>query len=140
MALLKETYIDLKNSLAELETLSLALKKFGDDHHLPLKVIMDVNLALDEIFTNTVSYGFKDYDEHLINIHLLIDEKELIIKIEDAGIPFNPIDIPDPDLNAPLAERKTGGLGIHLVKRKMDEMHYQRRQGKNILLLKKKLI
>ena len=140
MALLKETYIDLKNSFAELETLSLALKKFGDDHHLSLKVIMDVNLALDEIFTNIVSYGFKDSDEHLINIHLLIDKKELIIKIEDAGIPFNPMDIPGPDLDAPLAERKAGGLGIHLVKRKMDEMHYQRRQGKNILLLKKKLI
>ncbi len=140
MALLKETFIDLKNSYAELETLSLALKKFGDTHHLPLKVIMEANLALDEIFTNIVSYGFKDGEEHLINIHLLIDSQELTIKIEDDGIPFNQMDIPAPDLDAPLAERKAGGLGIHLVKKKMDELHYQRRQGKNILLLKKKLI
>ncbi len=140
MALLKEISIVLKNSFAELETLSLALKKFGDAHHLPLKVILDINLALDEIFTNIVSYGFKDFEEHLINIHLLINAQELTIKIQDDGIPFNPMDIPAPDLDAPLAERKAGGLGIHLVKKKMDEMHYQRRQGKNILLLKKKLI
>ncbi len=137
MALLKEISIVLKNSFAELETLSLALKKFGDAHHLPLKVILDINLALDEIFTNIVSYGFKDFEEHLINIHLLINAQELTIKIQDDGIPFNPMDIPAPDLDAPLAERKAGGLGIHLVKKKMDEMHYQRRQGKTYCFLRK---
>lgn len=139
MTLAKEAWIELKNSLSELERLSLALEEFGDSHHLPLKTIMDVNLALDEIFTNIVSYGFEDHDEHLINIHLLIEGKELNIRVEDDGLPFNPLEVPEPDLNVPLEERKTGGLGIHLARKMVDELKYERQQGKNVLLLKKKL-
>jgi len=137
--LVNEAWIELKNNLSELERLSLALEEFGYSHHLPLKTIMDVNLALDEIFTNIVSYGFEDHDEHLISIYLLIKGKELNIRVEDDGTPFNPLEVPEPDLNAPLEERKTGGLGIHFVRKMMEELKYERQQGKNVLLLKKKL-
>jgi len=136
----KETLIELKNALSELERLSLALEEFRDCHRLPLKTLMDVNLALDEIFTNIVSYGFVDHDQHLIKIHLSIEGKALHIRVEDDGVPFNPLEIPEPDLNLPLEERRTGGLGFYFVRKMMDELKYERRQGKNILYLKKKII
>jgi len=136
----EETLIELKNTLSELERLSLALEEFGDCHRLPLKTVMDLNLALDEIFTNIVSYGFSDYDDHLIKINLLIEGKELNIRVEDDGMPFNPLVISEPDLNVPLEERKTGGLGIYFVRKMVDELKYERQQGKNVLFLKKKII
>lgn len=55
----EETLIELKNTLSELERLSLALEEFGDCHRLPLKTLMDVNLALDEIFTNIDLMGLR---------------------------------------------------------------------------------
>jgi len=133
-----EVLIVLKNSLSELERLSLALEELGEANCLPLKAIMDVNLALDEIFTNIVSYGFEDDNIHLINIHLLIEGKELNIRVEDDGMPFNPLEVPEPDLNLPLEERKTGGLGIHFVRKMINELKYERRRGKNVLFLKKR--
>ena len=139
MTLSKKACIELKNSLSELDRLSLALEEFGDSHHLPLKTITDINLALDEIFINIVSYGFEDYDEHLISIDLSIDEKELTIKVEDDGISFNSLEIPEPDLYVPSKNRKIGGLGIDLVRKKIDELKYERQQGKNVLILKKRL-
>jgi serine/threonine-protein kinase RsbW len=138
VTLAKETLIELRNNLSELERLSYALEKFGEEHHLPLKTTMDVNLALDEIFTNIVSYGFKDQGKHLIFIHLIIKEKELNITVEDDGIPFNPLEIPEPDLNLPLEERSIGGLGIHFVRNMIEELRYERKAGKNVLFLKKK--
>lgn len=136
--LAKEVLIELKNDLSELERLSLALEKFGEEHNLPLKIIMDVNLALDEIFTNIVSYGFEDQDKHLIFICLAIKEKELNITVEDNGIPFNPLEIPEPDLDLPLEERKIGGLGLHFVRKMIGELRYERKAGRNVLFLKKK--
>lgn len=140
MTLAKEALIQLKNSLSELERLNLALEEFGEAHRLPLKIIMDVNLALDEIFTNIVSYGFEDEDEHPVNIYLSIEEKDLNIRVEDDGMPFNPLEIPEPDLNLPLEERKIGGLGIYFVRKTVEELKYERQQGKNVLMMKKKFI
>lgn len=134
-----EICIELKNHLSELERLSHFLEEFGESNLLPLKVIMEINLALDEIFTNIVSYGYKDQEQHLIHIHLSLAEKELNIRVEDDGFPFNPLEIPEPDLNLPLEERKTGGLGIHFVRNMLEELKYERLRGKNILVMKKKL-
>jgi len=129
--------IRLKNNLSELERLAGFLEALGEAHHVPIKTIMDVNLALDEIFTNIVSYGYQDNNKHCIHIHIWADRTELQIKIEDDGIPFNPLEISEPDLNVPLQERETGGLGIHLVKNLVQDLEYERSNNKNILRLKK---
>ncbi|WP_241420698.1 ATP-binding protein [Candidatus Contubernalis alkaliaceticus] len=137
MSLKEEMHVQLRNHLSELERLANLLEKFGEVNHLPLKAIMDINLALDEIFTNIVSYGFEDDNEHFINIHISKVGKELTIKIEDSGVPFNPLEVPDPELNLPLEERTIGGLGIHFVKNMVQKIKYERLQDKNVLVLKK---
>lgn len=60
-------------------------------------------------------------------------------EVEDDGRPFNPLEAPEPDLAAPVEERKVGGLGIHLIRNMMDHLEYRRLQGTNLLVMKKKV-
>jgi anti-sigma regulatory factor (Ser/Thr protein kinase) len=94
-------------------------------------------LALDELSTNIVSYGFKDQKEHTVIFTISLDCEALEFRIEDDGIPFNPASAPDLEQACNLNDTKVGGLGIHLIKTLMDEIKYKRINGKNILELKK---
>jgi len=102
-----------------------------------------IELSLDELLTNIISYGYNDNDSHLITVDLWLegedDSKFVIIRLVDDGVKFNPLEKKEVDLDLPLEEKQIGGLGIHLVKKLMDELHYERREDKNVLTLKKKL-
>jgi anti-sigma regulatory factor (Ser/Thr protein kinase) len=99
--------------------------------------LFEVNLALDELFTNIISYGFDDQSEHIIQVLISADNNLLTVVLEDDGIPFNPVDRLSPELPCDLEECKVGGLGIHLVKNLVDEVAYRRSGDKNVLTLKK---
>lgn len=130
----------LKNDLNEIQLLAEAIELFGEENGLPLKDIFQVNLALDELLTNTISYGYDDAKEHRIIINYSIDEtKNLLIEIHDDALPFDPLQKEDPDITLGIEERAVGGLGIFLVRQMMDEIKYRRENGYNILLLKKQL-
>lgn len=131
--------ITLHNRISELERLGRVVATFGEEHHLPDKVLYAVNLALDEIVTNIISYGYDDQADHQILLRLSLQGKELTAEVEDDGKPFNPLEAPEPDLGQPLEERKVGGLGIHLIRNMMDGMDYRRQSGKNLLVMKKKV-
>jgi serine/threonine-protein kinase RsbW len=134
-----QTSIQLKNDLAELERLSQAIADFAAGSGLPAKFLFDINLALEEIVTNVISYGYEDDREHAITVRFLLEQEELTAEVEDDARPFNPLDAPEPDLDRPLEERPIGGLGIHLVRKVMDRLEYRRQDGKNILIMKKRV-
>ena len=99
------------------------------------------NVVVDEIFSNIVKYGFKDKNkDNYINIKLIIDSKTKTIKMifEDEGIKFNPLDKEDPNISASLDNRDEGGLGIFIVKKMMDNVSYEYKDNKNILIIEKK--
>ena len=127
----------LKNKLSELDTLCQKLEGFGESIGLSSKFIFETNLALDELFTNIISYGYSDKKVHQITVTISHQDKELLFSIEDDGIPFNPTEFEEPDLGCTIEECKIGGLGIHLAKNLMDEVCYQRCKNKNILTLRK---
>ncbi len=129
----------LKNNLSELDTLCQKLESFGESIGLSPKFIFETNLALDELFTNIISYGYNDKKVHHITVKIALEDGELIFNIEDDGIPFNPTEVDSPDLGCTIEECKIGGLGIHLAKNLMDEVCYQRCKDKNILTLKKNI-
>ena len=129
----------LKSNLSELDALCQKLEKFGQSMGLSKKCIFEANLALDELFTNIISYGFDDKNEHTIRITISLQNDELVFNIEDDGIPFNPTEAETPDLECTIEEYRIGGLGIHLAKNLMDEVCYQRCKEKNILTLKKNI-
>lgn len=127
----------IKNDLSEIEALSRFVKAFAQEHHLAPKLTFEINLALEELVTNVISYGYEDQDEHEIRLTLHIENGRLRAEIEDDGRPFNPVEAEPPDLDIPLEKRPVGGLGIHLVKNMFDALQYQRENGRNHLILNK---
>ena len=128
---------ELKSKLSELTTLCRYLEDCGNVMELPQKCLLELNLGLDELFSNIISYGFEDESEHRIKFSLVKDSKTLIVQVEDDGIPFNPLDVTGPEVSQDLDSINIGGLGIHLVKEMMDDIDYKRVEGKNKLILKK---
>ena len=126
---------ELKNDLSELETLCQHLNKFGQDAALSEACITDVNICLDELFTNIVCYGFEDDLEHMTRFSMQLNSNVLTISIEDEGVPFNPLEMEDPEIPADLIDVRIGGLGIHIIKKLMDDICYERKQGKNKLTI-----
>ncbi|MCF8239935.1 MAG: ATP-binding protein [Melioribacteraceae bacterium] len=129
----------LKNDLDELNKLAAKLEEIGEKLSLPQKVQFDVNLSLDELITNIISYSFKDEKEHLIDFVVELEDNKLIITVTDDGNEFDPFAKPDPNLDTSVEEKHIGGLGIFFIKQKMTEYSYKRNNKKNIVTLVKKI-
>ena len=132
--MVSHTYsFELKSDLSVLETLCQHLNKFGQDTRLSGACMADVNICLDELFTNIVSYGFADDQEHIIRFTINLDNNVLIFNIEDDGVPFNQLEKKDPEFPADLIDARIGGLGIHIVRKLTDDFRYKRKRGWNLL-------
>lgn len=128
----------LKNDFAEIARLSESVEEIGRKHGIAAGALYAVNLALDEILTNIISYGYAEPGEQFIHVRLAIAADEVVAEIEDEARPFNPLEAPPPEVNAPLPEKPLGGLGIHLARTMTDAMAYRCENGKNILTFRKK--
>ena len=105
-----------------------------------MKAQTQIDLAIDELFCNIASYAYApgtgsatvrfDYDEARC---------EAQITFVDGGVPYDPLQKADPDVTLPAEEREIGGLGIFLVKKTMDAISYERRDGCNVLTIKKRI-
>jgi len=133
-ALLK---VSLKNQLAEIERVSHIVEAFGKQHGLPPRIIFEVNLALDEVLTNVISYAHDDGAEHEIAVRLSLAERELRVEVEDDGRPFNPLEVAEPDITLPPEDRSIGGLGLRLVRKLMTGLAYRRQGGKNVFVMRR---
>jgi len=129
----------LKNELSEIQTLARIVTGFGKKNNLSDEDINDINLSLEEVASNIITYGYDNSQRHRIVINLNLVKGELVIEVTDDARPFNPLDAPEPDIDKPLEERKIGGLGIYLVRKLMDKVEYKSEEGKNILIITKKV-
>ena len=132
------TSIELRNDLSELERLTERLREFGARHALSARTVNELNLALEEVITNIILYGFDAGTQHQIRVDVRLEDAQLTTRLEDDGRAFDPLAVPEPDLDVPLEERKVGGLGILLVRRLMDEVTYSRQDGRNVLVMIKR--
>lgn len=98
--------------------------------------LSQLHLACEEVLVNIINYAYPD-KEGSIEINCKPGQEQLRIEIVDSGIPFRPLDIPEPDINLPLEERSPGGLGIFMMRKIMDQVSYTRDQGRNILTMAK---
>lgn len=131
--------IELKNDLKELQRLHKVLGDIGEGLCLSKKNLFQINLAMEEIFSNIVSHGFRDDKEHLIKINITQEDDFLCFRIEDDGVPFNPLKSKPPELKRPIEERPPGGLGCYLMRCCMDDVKYERQGGRNILTMKRSI-
>lgn len=131
--------IELVNQFSEIDRLNDAFNEYADRVEIDMATQLKINMVFDELINNIISYGFNDQREHKIMVRADRGTDELIIQIEDGGIPFNPFLRETPDVGASLEERDIGGLGIHLVKEVMDSVSYQRNHHLNRVMLVKNL-
>ncbi len=130
----------LENEISELSKLNVFLEDMADKWKLPPRIVSNINLVIEEVFSNIVFYAFEDTSREDIQLRFdKLDDKVMII-ITDNGRAFNPTDSKIPDhLDKPAEERRIGGLGIHFMNTLMDDVNYERKSNKNILSLTKNL-
>ena len=121
------------NTLTSLPPLTTAVNRFLDQHSIPQEAIFRVNLAIEEIVTNIIKYGYDDTDAHTIMVNLALFPDTIRLQLQDNGHPFDPLQTPAPDIHVPLDQRKIGGLGLHLVRETVSRIAYRRENGTNIL-------
>jgi anti-sigma regulatory factor (Ser/Thr protein kinase) len=132
-------FLTLRSRVAEVERLSREFDRFADRHSLAPRVRFSVNLALEEIVMNVIDHGYQDRDDQWITVEVVVAPGEIIARVEDAAPAFDPLQLPPPDVTAPLEQRQPGGLGIHLAREFLDDLRYARIDGKNRLELRKRL-
>ena len=131
--------LHIKNDLFEIKRMAEELEDWCHDQSISEDIAFQLDLVLDEMVSNVIRHGIKDSGQHIIQVNLHRDGQQLTLEIEDDGVPFNPFDAPVPDITKPIEERRPGGLGVFLVRQMMDSLDYERRNGKNYLLIKKSL-
>jgi anti-sigma regulatory factor (Ser/Thr protein kinase) len=106
--------------------------------NLPAKIHADILVATEEIFSNIAKYAYPPDTEGVVVLSVSVGG-EAVIRFEDAGQPYNPLETANPNLDVPLTEREIGGLGVYFVKNLMDRVEYEFADGKNILTVTKVL-
>ena len=106
----------------------------------PMKAQMQIDIAIDELFSNIAHYAYNpDVGEATVRVEVSEDPLSVIITFIDNGVAYNPLEKADPDITLSLEERQIGGLGIFMVKKTMDQISYEYRDGKNILTIRKNI-
>ena len=105
----------------------------------PPKAQMQIDVAIDEIFSNIARYAYQDKDGDAAVEVLMTDEPHGVqITFTDSGTPFDPMTTDDPDITLSAEDRKIGGLGLFIVKKTMDNVFYQYKNGQNVLTIFKR--
>lgn len=134
-SVLSSLNISIENKLENIGLISEAFDAFCKENKISDSPNHKVNLALDDLVNNIISYGYTDHNMHTIDIEIKYLKHELIIIIEDDAMPFNPFDGDTDNTHLSIDEREIGGLGIHLVKNLMHSYQYQRKANKNVVVL-----
>ncbi len=101
-----------------------------------MKEFLTLQLACEEIVVNITSYAYPEGSDGYLDV-IIQKTDRIVIRFEDGGVPFNPLEHKSPDVTLPWKQRPIGGLGIYLLRRKMDDIHYEYVDNKNILTIEK---
>ena len=106
-----------------------------------MKPLMQINVAMDELFANVARYAYPEKEgEATVRFDVEEETRTAVITLIDRGIPFNPLEVKEPDTTSPGDQRPIGGLGIFLVRKTMDAVEYRHEDGFNILTIRKKIV
>ena len=106
----------------------------------PMKAQMQIDIAIDELFGNIAHYAYNpEIGQATVRIEVIEEPLAVTITFIDNGVPYDPLKKDDPDTTLSVEERDIGGLGIYMVKKSMDDITYEYKDGQNILSIKKNL-
>lgn len=131
--------LTIKNDVAEIVRAAEFIESFCMAQGAAIDIVFKINLAVEEALVNTITHGFAGDACHDITLDITAEDDAIILTIVDDAVAFDPLTAPMPDVNAPVDERSTGGLGVFLMQTTMDDVRYVRKDEKNKLILKKNL-
>ena len=131
--------LKLINRMEELERVNQFVEEIVDELGLDMEMQLNLNLVIEEMVVNVISYAYPEGKTAEIGLLAESDGKELTFVLSDKGIAFDPTKKESADMDANPAERDLGGMGIYIVKNIMNEVSYQRLEGKNLLTMKKEI-
>ena len=131
--------LKLKNQVEELMRVNQFVDEIGEELGLDMELLLNLNLVMEEMVSNVIFYAYPEGTVAEIELLAESDGKSLTFVLSDQGKPFDPTQKENPDIDVNPMEREIGGLGIFIVKNIMNQVTYQRLEGKNLLTMKKDL-
>ena len=129
----------IKNQVEELERVARFIDEIGEELSLDMDLQMNLNLVMEEMVSNIIFYAYPEGVEATIELLAECDGKELTLILSDQGRAFDPTLKENFDMDVNPAERELGGMGIFIVKNIMNQVTYQRLEGRNLLTMKKSI-
>jgi serine/threonine-protein kinase RsbW len=121
----------IHNDLAEIAVVRDALDQVGSDFQLPAAALMHLQVALDEIVSNVVKYSWPDDGKHEVFVRITVNATGVVLDIFDDGRPFDPRTAPEPNPPSNGQRPRPSGVGIHMTKKLVDDLAYERIDGRN---------
>ena len=126
--------------IKNVRTVTEFIDKLLEEHNCNLKAQMQIDIAIDELFSNISRYAYvPDTGTVDVKVEMTENPKKVKITFADSGTPYNPLETPEPDITLSAEDREIGGLGIYMVKKTMDDMIYEYKDGQNILSIVKNI-
>lgn len=134
-----EKKITLKNQIGELERVNQFVEEIASELHLGDELCMNLNLVMEEMVSNVIFYAYPEGQNSSIELTAETKDGELTFVLSDSGKEFDPTAKEDADPNVSPIERGIGGMGIYIVKNIMNQVTYQRLEGRNLLTMTKRI-
>ena len=135
---MKELTIEAKTS--NIESVTDFVNEQLEALDCPMKAQMQIDIAIDELFGNIAHYAYNpEIGQATVRVEVIEDPLAVTITFIDNGVPYDPLAKEDPDTTLSIEDREIGGLGIYMVKKSMDDIAYEYKNGQNILTIKKNL-
>ena len=134
-----EKTIILANDIAEISRLAQFVDEVGEEFSLAPDITFNLNLVLEEAVVNVINYAYPKEEHQHIYLSAKLHEDSIVLVLTDTGKEFDPTMAPEADITLSAEDRPIGGLGIFLIRQIMNEVKYERIEGKNVLTLGKKL-
>ena len=135
-----EKSIILANDISEIARLNEFVEEIGNEFSLSPEVVFNLTLVLEEAVVNIINYAYPKEDHESIYLSAKLHNDSIMLVLTDTGKEFDPTMAPEADITLSADERPIGGLGIFLIRQIMNEVKYERIEGKNVLTLEKKIM
>ena len=127
-------------TVENIETVTDFVNEQLEELDCPMKAQMQIDIAIDELFGNIAHYAYNpDVGDATVRVEVTEEPLAVVITFIDKGVPYDPLAKADPNITLSAEEREIGGLGIFMVKKTMDDITYEYKNGQNILKIKKYL-
>ena len=136
--MIKEITVDA--AIENIPAVTAFVEEQLEQYDCPMKAQMQIDIAIDELFSNIAQYAYNPKTgKATVRVEVTENPMSVIITFIDNGVPYNPLAKADPDVTLSADKREIGGLGIFMVKKSMDDISYEYKDGQNILKIKKNI-